>query len=165
MMSSEGEQATDKSDYFAGSIVLGITMPPPIGTVGLAPMPSVTTDVTATARFGAQPKQDHPCGATDNPSDWPDEPGAIESRCCKSRWNHQIEPDDDSPPQNLGFPTVIIAQIEESSGGLVEAQKKYAPDEDHDADVPSEGAFYGGQGGHGKGGLEHDRGCMVNKVF
>ena len=42
-----------------------------------------------------------------------------------------------------------MAQIEETSGDLVEAFNKDEPDETHDDGVPPEEAFYGSQGGHG----------------
>jgi hypothetical protein len=101
----------------------------------------------------------------DDPSDWLDEAGVIKSRHCKSSRNEQIEHDEEATAQSLSFPRVVESQIQEAFEGRVEALIKDNPDEDHDAEMPAEVTFYGSQVGHGKVGLEHGRGCMVNKVF
>lgn len=77
-----------------------------------------------------------------------DKAGVVVGWQRKNRWNHQIDPDDDAPPKNLGLPTIVVVQLEEFLGDPIEADQENAPDEDHDADVPAKIALDGSQGGH-----------------
>ena len=97
---------------------------------------------------GAEPCASNPGGSADEASYRVDKAGVIEGWHRKKCRDQQIEPDNDAPPKNLGFPTVVVAQFEESLGDSVEADQENSPDEDHDADMPAEVALDGGQGGH-----------------
>ena len=67
MMSAEGEQATEESYYFAGSIVLGVAVPPPVRARAMSmqragwasDVVDRRTASTATAAWGTEPKHDH----------------------------------------------------------------------------------------------------------